>query len=77
MSIPAVPSEKGFFNAQEGYSNVKIKTQKYHDEPTPLYAQQGAASDFMASHMDKQHQKDYVKKGGKMLFGFLLSFVCR
>lgn len=76
MSIPEEPSERGFFKPQEGYANVKVKTHKYLDKPTPLNPSQGVAGDFIATQTDKEHQKDYAKRGGKMLFGFLINFLC-
>lgn len=71
MNIPEKPSEMRFFGPQYGYSDIKIHTQKYSGKPTPLSGQQSSAGDFIASHTDKKHQKEFVKKGGKKLFGFI------
>ncbi|CUM66263.1 uncharacterized protein PRCAT00003924001 [Priceomyces carsonii] len=72
MSIPETPSEKGFFSPQHGYSDLKIKTQKYSDKPTPIFAEQGKVNDFIASHSDKSHKKKYAKS----IFNFIVKQMC-
>lgn len=76
MSIPETPSNTDFFHIQEGYKDIKVKTQKYLDEPTPIYVKQNAAASFLADHTDKEHQKKYAKTAGKRLFDFLMRTVC-
>lgn len=75
MSIPEHPSEKGFFSPQQGY-NLKVKTQKYSDKPTPIAATQGKAAEFLHNQTDREHQKKYAKEGGKRLFQFIMNNFC-
>lgn len=78
MLLPELPSKKDeFFAPQFGYKDIKVKTQKYSDKPTPIKAEQNAALGFIANHTDKKHQKEYAKKGGKRLIHFLVRLVCQ
>lgn len=77
MSIPETPSETGFFKPQQGYGDIKVKTHKYSDDPTPISPDQGKASEFFHNQTDKEHQKKYAKEGGKKLFHFLLNTFCK
>lgn len=76
MSIPESPSNAGPFEAQYGYKDIKVKTHKYRDKPTPLSAKQNKASEFIASKTDKQHRKKYAKEIGRRLFDVLIRQVC-
>ncbi|KAK6457798.1 uncharacterized protein RJT20DRAFT_139163 [Scheffersomyces xylosifermentans] len=62
MSIPEKPSNTDVFPAQHGYADISVKTQKYSDEPTPFKSKQNKASEFLADHSDKEHQKKYAKQ---------------
>lgn len=72
MLLPEHPQNPGPFAAQHGYADIKFKTAKYRDEPTPLAGQQGKAQQFISSQTDKEHQKKY----GKKLLNILVRAVC-
>lgn len=76
MGIPEEPSNQDFLEPQYGYKDIDVKTQKYSDDPTPLSAEQGAASAFVSKHTDKEHQKKYAKKAGKKVFNILIRQLC-
>lgn len=75
-NIPEQPANPGPFKIQHGYADIKIHTEKYNDEPTPLAGKQGKAMEFMNDQFDKDHQKKYAKEGAKRGFNMLLQFLC-
>ncbi|CUM48831.1 uncharacterized protein AC631_00374 [Debaryomyces fabryi] len=68
MGLPDKPSTTGYFTPQHGYTDLKIKTHNYSGAPTPFVGKQMSPKEFFEDPRNREHQKEFVKKGGKKLF---------
>lgn len=68
MHLPDKPSDTGYFSPQHGYTDIKVKPHSYSGAPTPFVGKQTSSKEFFGNPTNREHQKEFVKKGGKKLF---------